>query len=568
MDNDPHHRAATRETPGAEPEADQDRLASALEMAIRERLVLRIGRGPTTNRIAHLLARARLMENAGRALREELEHLDDRGRITAVARAGSVAAESQAEAARLRDAALRLEGEQVGAEDVERYAELAARVRALDGAERYRALGNELVQAVGRIGARGLQALWDEFERVALSRGLVLEEDLARRQREVVDRSHEESRAHVAGEPPGILENLTPPRLLRAADELFERAAHLGRDELFDRIESIAGRLKALQEVVDLDHRDEEILRKAFGVLTRISKEHQPGWTPLLDSRRHGEPWVEYAEAADKRIEDRRRRREQAREDARDEQQREALERFREHERQLVHAEALERLKAALYHYDRVSPLQGADDLTAAAVQEARVQAAIALQSAGGEDEKLEVASALDGHRELVRRGRAYRALRRLWGDEPHEAADDEVAAGEEPSPGDESEAYEIDDAVSGLDRPWGASILECHGAGEGERVLLVGGMPSERRGQMLNEFFGWADLEWQESYRERQADFKALRQRIAAGRFDRVIVLARFCGHDVHYGLREACRFHDVGYHVHPRAATIPAIATLIYGA
>lgn len=547
------------------PTGEHERLASALEMTIRERLALRIGRGPITNRVAHLLARARLLENAAAALRDELQRLDDRGRITAVARAGTVASECRAEIDRLREAALRLEARQVQAPDEERYRELAREVENLEAADRVRALANEITQAVGRIGPRGLEALWAELERVARDRDLPLDEDLPRRFQEVIEaaeRGREHSGSSASWQAPA---DLTPPRLLRAADDLFERAGSLESDDLRDRIESIAGRLKALQELSDLDRRDREIVRKAFGVLTRIGKEHRPGWTPLLDSSRRGKPWMEYAEAADARIAARAERRERERKKAKEDQRREALERFRAHERQLVHGEAVERLKAALYHFERVRAVPGAEDVVASAVREARVQAAIALQSAAGEDEVQSVAAALDQHRELVARGRAFRALRRLWGEEP---AGQDTGTGEHREAEEEPESWEVEEAVSGLDRPWGENILECHGAGEGERLLMVGGLPGQRRKQMLRDFFGWDQLEWHESYRDRQADFKTLRQRIAQGRFDRVIVLARFCGHDVHFGLRDACRAHDVSYHVHPRGASIPAIATFVYGA
>ena len=109
MKQDSQSGAGSREIPGEagpekQPAGEHERMASALEMAIRERLVLRIGRGPITNRVAHLLARARLLEHAETALRLELRHLDDQGRVAAVARASTVASESRSEVDRLWEA--------------------------------------------------------------------------------------------------------------------------------------------------------------------------------------------------------------------------------------------------------------------------------------------------------------------------------------------------------------------------------------------------------------------------------------------------------------------------------
>lgn len=557
--------APSSQTPAPPTSIGWFQVSSALERALREKVAARIGRGRLTNRVAHLLAQAMLLEGASSVLEHEARSLGDDGPSTMQGRTLGFVREMRDEVTTLRRHAAQLEAEQVEAGDAERYVELRMSILGIEAPDAMPDVVNELIQAQNKLGERALLALWDHLETDAERRELVVTVDL----RERFERALEGFEAPVrtgSGEAsasaPAV--DLTPPRLLRATDELYEEAGGLDKETLFDRIEAIAGRLKALQESARLDESDAKIVRKAFGTLTRLSKRWQPGFTKLLDSKRTGENWMGYAEAADARLAQRAKARAKEREVEREQLRRDAVERMRRHSRRIVFLEAVERLKRNVYLLSRVWAVDGAEEMAAKYRRYTRTQAAIALQAMESEEDLAMVAEPLEERRELVREGRALKPLRRYWGMEEVERD----TGPEEAEVDEDLDEPDLEEAVQEIEQPWNEEVLEARGVGQGERVLIVGGLPNRQREEVLRDFFGWDHLDWQESYRDHQADFKTLRKRIADGRFDRVIVLARFCGHDVHFGLREACRGNGVGYHVHPRGVSVPAIALSVYGA
>lgn len=479
------------------------------------------------------------------------------------------AASLREQSARLREhaaaedaSAARLEADQVHAGDPQRYVELRTGIQVIALPVHARDLANEILQAAARLGAGAIETLWRELFRRAKAKQVRFPVDLEPRFRAAVGAAAAAREREAAAPAPA------PPQELRSAGELVLDADRLGdearalsREDLYDRIVILAGQLKQLQESETraLSEQERALVRQGFGILTRISKTHQPGWTQTLDSKVSGEDWVSIVRAARQRLDEREVQRRRLRERARLEQVADALHDLHEAERRIVFQEALERLRLRLYE---LGAAERAPDELPWLRRDARTQAAIACRAANGDEDRLErIAQLLAGHAELVTDGRAFRTLRRTWGlQEPAEP--DAVAAVED------LDEDEVEFTVGDLDEhEWPERILQARGAGQGERVLLVGGIPNLERRRLLREFFGWHDVEWEESYRDHSADFRALRNRIRAGSFDRVIVLSRFCGHDVTQGLREIARRGEVHYHVHPRGISIPAIATFVYG-
>lgn len=539
------------------------RVSATLERAIRESLAPRIGRGPRTSRIAHLLAQATLLESASDNVRAAALPIESSLEAFS-AQVRGFASEMVSEAERLRDQASRLEGEQIGAPDAARYAELCRAASSIQALDRVRDLANEMIQALGRLGPGGLASLHAVLREACARAGFELPEDVEARLAAEVGRAREAAEEAMPSAP-GPLVGMRPNQLLKAAEEVETDAPKLDGAEIFDRIESVAGRLKSLQEnpPAPLDESDARIVKMAFGILTRVSRDHRPGWTPLLDNQRSGEDWLAYASDADERQARRLEARKDAKRRARREQIRRAVERAREEERRQLRHDTIELLKRDLYLLDKVWHVPGAEDFEAEKRRRARTDAAIALRTCASDEEVEEIALLLEERKELVAEGRAFRRLRRVWGIEEVSPEHDEV---DDETDQDLDEGL-VEDAVAEIEALYTSEVYEAEGAGEGERILLVGGIPREPIRKRLSEFFGWVLTDWRESYRDRQADFRTLRKRIAEGRFDRVIVLARFCGHDVSFSLRDACRTHGVSYHVHPRGASVPAIAASVYG-
>ncbi|MBP7149304.1 MAG: hypothetical protein KBD01_17375 [Acidobacteria bacterium] len=536
-----------------------DRIQAELERARRELLLRELGSGPRTSRIAQLEVQATLLELATAAFEEQARRFDEAGLVQssrALRQRMPHLAEMLAEYVRT---AARLEAEQLACGDGERYASLRAGVQHACDPVALRNVANEVVQASERVGERPAAALWRAICRRCAELRLDVPRDLGERFRREQERLAEREPAP---------QRATALPLLGEVERLAIAAPLLARDELFDQIELCAARLKILQEdpAAALDRTDQSRVKRAFSILTQLSKELQPGWTPTLDSRRSGEEWARYAESARRRIEQRARRRQELQEEGRREQLADALRAMRERERAIVFNEALERVRAKLYLLRAMADVvEGSDELARARV-EIRTQAAIALSAAGGPEHVTRLAEALADQQELVASGRRFRALHRLW--RPQEDVAELEAESADASEADGMDEAELQETTADIAQTWPAEVQDAQGMGEGESVLLVGGLPNDERRRLLQEFFGWRAAEWHESYRERQADFQGLRARVRDGRFDRVIVLARFCGHDVSTGMAEVCRRSGVAYHVHPRGISIPALAMHVYGA
>ncbi|RMF75505.1 MAG: hypothetical protein D6738_03620 [Acidobacteria bacterium] len=559
-------RGHTATEPDATRSDGLDELLPRLERVLRDELTARLGGGPRIGRIAHLRARAEVLAALARVAGRHAQP-GDRALEGAPARQRDLLARNghalEEESRQLGRRALELEAEHLCGEHGPRYVELLGEVeqvaRAGDEAA-LRALVNDLEQARQKLGQRAVSLL---AERLADGLGDV-PADLARRLAAL--------RAEEVGDDARTAPDEELPRLrrlAREADELAARAPEIEREELFHRIQLLGAQLKEMQESGRPAGREaDRLLRGAFGALTRTSKKHQPGWTPVLDSRRVGLDWRKLATTSRRWLQEREARRRELRRQAEREQRLDAIRRLREDQRRQAFEDAVEKLRLAAYRLSRWSAdpeITGDEDKRLELEREARRQATLAARLAGGEDDLRRVAAALEGHEDVVRAGRGLAGLRRLLGiEEP----------AERPPAGSEDEAAErfdqelADDVGEALVEEWPPEILDVEGAGAGERVLIVGGLPDRQRRELLQRFFGWADAEWVESYRDRQADFKTLRQRIADGRFDRVIILARFCGHDVSGTLVPACRRYGVAFHVNPRGVSIPVIARIVYGA
>lgn len=545
-----------------------DRIEADLERARRDLLSRDFGPGPHTPEIAHHQVQAVLLRRAAWAYEDEARRLAEAGMSP---QANTVRHQAQLlkERAESEDAsAARLEADQVEADDPQRYAALRVAVQRLfeatDGVQA-RALGNELIQASGRLGPRAAEAIWRELGRRCVAKGIKVPRDLEPRFRKALAAAADARASAPQPAPAEVLGSVA--ELIAGADRLFDEAPVLSREDLYDRIVILGGQLKALQEQrgAQLTEAERANLRRGFGTLTRVSKTHQPGWTSVLDSRVVGADWSAQVRAAQQRLAEREVARHRAREEARREQVADALRELHETERRIVFQEAIERLRARLYDLDGLAS-RGADPEEIEWLRrDARTQAAIACGAANGDEDRLErVAQALGRHFDIVADGRSFRALRRYWGaEEPESELEPETAPDTE-----QIDVEEVEYVVGPLDdAAWPENILASRGAGLGERVLLVGGIPNAERRRVLRDFFGWREVAWEESYRDHSADFRALRARIRAATFDRVIVLSRFCGHDVTQGLREVTRRMNVHYNVHPRGVSIPALAMFIYG-
>lgn len=543
-----------------------DRIQSELERARRDLLSRTFGPGPHTAEIAHHQIQAVLLRRAARAFEDEARRLAQDG-LSPQAVSARQQVRRLTEQAEAEDAsAARLEADQLHAEDPQRYAALRLEIQRLSREVAARDLGNEIIQAAARLGPRAAESLWRELFRRTTIKEIKAPADLEPRFREMIGVA-QQVRDAAARRPAGE-ERLTPVgELVLEADRLVDEAALLSREDLYDRIVILAGQLKQWQELgpSQLSEQERTLLRQGFGTLTRLSKIRQPGWTQTLDSRVTGSDWAGSVSAARQRLAERAFERRRTRELARREQVSEALRDLHESERRIVFQEAIERLRARVYELDGMRERTTDEDELAWLRREARTQAAIACRAADSDDDRLDrISQTVRGHEELAGEGRPFRSLRRYWGLEvPEETT---VPAGAAQDDIDEEEldftAGDLDDAA------WPPEILHARGAGAGERVLLVGGIPNLERRRLLREFFGWREVEWVESYRDHSADFRTLRNQIRSGRVDRVIVLARFCGHDVTQGLSEVTRRNNVRFHVHPRGASIPAIAGVIYSA
>ncbi|RMG48627.1 MAG: hypothetical protein D6718_01505 [Acidobacteria bacterium] len=525
-------------------------LDEALELLTRfvgRRLERDIPPGRPLTAVAAALAWRRLATALADAFDAERARLEEVGLSLPAADAGACARRMREAAREALGRAARLEAAQLEASDPERYVELRLALADVNDAAGAAGAANLLVQAVERIGETAARRLWSDLERRATRLRIRIPPSLRRRFKSRLPGP--QARAPAAPGPFAELE-----RLEREARHLDGEAASLPKRELFLRIVSIGARLKALQEqsAPSWPEPERRRLRAVFGTLTRISREHRPGYTDVLDSSKTGRDWRAAAAEADRRLEALARERDRARRRGRKEQIREALARLRAEERRMVFREALDRLRARLYHLAGERDEQARDRL----LREARTAAAIACRAAEGTRERLEeLERVLGSHRDSIARGREFRALRRLRGAPEEDAA---------PADLDRDELEAVTEALA--EDEWPEEILDRRGAGAGERVLLVGGLPSEPRRRALASFFGWSASEWIESYRDHAADLKTLRRRLRDGRFDRVVVLARFCGHDVSQGLAAAARRCGVAYSVHPRGVSIPAFAREVY--
>lgn len=512
------------------------------------------GSHPALARIAHLHAQAVIARALANALEVELGEADAALGCSQRALLEHDIRDTRAEAHRLETLAARARAEFLAPGDGERLLALEERIAVIVDSSHVGVLVNDLVLIGPRLDERAMNHLRTRLESKARERGLALTTTQYRRLEHVRDA------APAKQVDPGDVRR-SVSRLLRDAECLQGNAAGVPAEELLTRIESIAGRLKDLDEheIATDDGETRRLLKRAFGTLTRISKDHEPGFTPVLDSSRRGEDWLAMAHAADARIKEIEAARAAALREAERADRLSALARLRESDRIDDLEEQIHMLRAALYARDDPSESGAAEADAVRALKRA-------CRLARTNDEVLRIAGVLGSATELAARGRHCRALRRVLGlPEPDDGTpvasiDGAASAAQD----DDEDDPAIDDASS----EWPESIADTEGAGRDERVLIAGGLRDDRRRQRLTGFFGWRECEWAESYRERQADFATLRKRITAGRFDRVIILARFCGHDVTQGLANTCRARDVPLTIHGRSASIPALAQSVYGA
>lgn len=511
------------------------------------------GSHPALARIAHLHAQAVIARALANALEVELCEADAALGCSQRALLEHDIRDTRAEAYRLETLAARARAEFLAPGDGERLLALEERIASIVDSSHVGVLVNDLVLIGPRLDERAMNHLRARLENKARERGLALTTTQYRRLEHVRD---------AAPAKPVDLGDVrrTVSRLLRDAECLQRDAGGVPGEELLVRIESIAGRLKDLDEheIASDDGETRRLLKRAFGTLTRISKDHEPGFTPVLDSSRRGENWLATAHAADARIKEIETARATALREAERADRLGALARLRESDRIDDLDEQIHMLRAALYARDDPSESGAAEADAVRALKRA-------CRLARTNDEVERIALALGSATELASQGRHCRALRRFLGlPEPDDGALVASVDGAPSPPVDDDDDSAIDDASS----EWPDSIADAEGAGRDQRVLIAGGLPDERRRQRLAGFFGWRECEWAESYRDRQADFATLRKRIAAGRFDRVIILARFCGHDVTQGLANTCRARDVPLTIHGRGASIPSLAQSVYGA
>ena len=535
---------------------DREKARLALENARRARLGRLVGTSRDARAAIADLVEADLLRGMADLLDEEARLLERQTQRIVARDTRRRALDCRREADRL----VRTAHEKLAAAfhdcDAERLVTIAAGIAGARQAADARNVANELDQGADRIGRQASAYLWDLLEQTCARREIPFPTDL----RERFHNRLADARSR-AGEELAA----------RRAEELRERAARLSLDAstldkpaIYDRIVSIGARLKLLEE--DRERRglrtdvpfarldpEGKLIRQAFRLLSDVSRTFKPGWTEVLDPEARGRDWERMAREAEEHLQFRARAREEELRKARDQQIEEARRQWREMVQGLAFQEALDRLRALL---DR----DGEDGVFREA---ARAEAAVACRLAEGEEEQLaRVAEVLGSHLDLVATGRAFRALRRRLGIQAPAEAEEET-----PATGDLADEV-AEEAANEAVLPWPDWVLERHGAGTGERVLLVGGLPNDRRLDMLQQFFGWADANWVESYRDHSADFGALKKQVRAGRWDRVVALTRFCGHDVTQALSAATTKAKVPFLRHPRSPTIPALAATLYGA
>lgn len=82
-----------------------------------------------------------------------------------------------------------------------------------------------------------------------------------------------------------------------------------------------------------------------------------------------------------------------------------------------------------------------------------------------------------------------------------------------------------------------------------GKRGVIIGGDPREINRARIQELFGFDELTWHESTRKKRGMLTSLRDAVATGGLDFVLVLRQFIGHEVDRIMMPVCREHGVPF-------------------
>lgn len=551
---------------------DFERVFSLLVRGRRDCLWREIGPGALAGRLAHFEIHGEVAALLAASLEREARHLEGVELPLRARELRDVAQDLRGELDDLREGIAAIESGGIKADSREKYAGLRLVCTEVRDQGGVREAVNRVVQGGPALGWVAYHALERMLTGRCAELGFPLPADCQARLEEAARRLSEAWRAEKWRLEAAERTRELPPLggLAQEIETLAERAAALSKEDLFDAIEFHAARLKTLQESSPgAGKQDQAVFRRAFGVLSKLSKSFKPGYTPLLESGRQGEDWPAFARAAAARMAEREAERARLRLLGRQEQIHDAVTQLRERARNQAFDEAIQRLRALLAEDPAAEGDPGGAGREAGWRHAVRTQAAMALRAGAGLPAVASrLVPLLQGRSGLIACGREFKLLRAHLGLPESSAPASAERPGRETAEQADYDAEQVDQLASALEEEWPAEIAQLRGVGEGERVWLVGGQPQLGLLPLLKEFFSWQKVEWIESYRTRQADFQALQGRIRQGGVDRVIVLARFCGHDVSQTLGPSCRVHGVSYHVHPRGVSVAALAQVVYGA
>ena len=311
---------------------------------------------------------------------------------------------------------------------------------------------------------------------------------------------------------------------------------NLSRKEVFHQICIWAGRARLYQarkrEIAPASNGDSPLIR-IFGILTRLSKELQPGHCAALD-RSEERDWESF-------VDQHRTRLVSAQDQIRQEGVARAVQLRREERRKAQEAErkaagrrALDELRAWLVERDGVVDEEDADEF--------RTQVVECLRFLPPSHEGL--VDLVRPHGELVIQGREFRALRRALGLRVSE-----------------SESPAVEDTLTDELRQTAAA---CRLRWQGTRIAIVGGRRRPEVESQLEELLSPDGLRWVEVADGKMGGVGSLEQSVRSGGTQLVLVLVDFVGHNLRK-LEETCKAAGVPYRLVGNGCGLRAILEAI---
>ena len=274
-----------------------------------------------------------------------------------------------------------------------------------------------------------------------------------------------------------------------------------------------AGRARKLQDELCLNEEEEERIRGVFGGINRISNNYRPGFVDALN-RKFVADWDAYISTAElKLLEASEERKKKLAEEAKTRAQARA-----EHERK---QQARERASSMFVELERLCGSAPDDDPLNPSDPEKtneriRGIVEVLLEDVGIEPSDETLLELIYDHKDIFAEGSSFRSLRRQF--EKHNGV-----------------------TVADFEHQFALAV----GVLKGKCGILIGGSPREERRVKLSKLFQVRNLEWETSSPNMH---QTVVNRITTGKYDFVIELVEFSGHDAER-VKHACSDHGVQF-------------------